>query len=187
MSWIEGHVRHCGLLVSTPAWDGTGCEFDSWQCRIYIPCSLSLRLLGSLRGSPGTYGLTQKIVFKKKSFLGFLAQSCNSCSKLVQVSHNSCYWMHFKFLYVYRQPSCFIRSRIFSFLMFVRLLNCKLTIFLTTGSDSPPAESTRLPRESSKKSCRWYIGTTFPACKPCCSRGWRRRWLLTPPGACFQN
>ena len=24
-------------------------EFDSWQCRIYIPCSLSLRLLGSLR------------------------------------------------------------------------------------------------------------------------------------------
>ena len=44
-------VRHCGLVVSAPAWDGTGCEFDSWQCRIYIPCSLSLRLLGSLRGS----------------------------------------------------------------------------------------------------------------------------------------
>ena len=54
-------VRHCGLVVSTPAWDGTGCEFDSWQCRIYIPCSLSLRLLGSLRGSLGTYGLTQKL------------------------------------------------------------------------------------------------------------------------------
>ena len=53
--------RHCGLVVSTPAWDGTGCEFDSWQCRIYIPCSLSLRLLGSLRGSLGTYGLTQKL------------------------------------------------------------------------------------------------------------------------------
>ena len=44
-------IRHCGLVVSAPAWDGTGCEFDSWQCRIYIPCSLSLRLLGSLRGS----------------------------------------------------------------------------------------------------------------------------------------
>ena len=29
-------VRHCGLAVSAPAWDGTGCEFDSWQCRIYI-------------------------------------------------------------------------------------------------------------------------------------------------------
>ena len=29
-------VRHCGLVVSAPAWDRTGCEFDSWQCRIYI-------------------------------------------------------------------------------------------------------------------------------------------------------
>ena len=54
-------IRHCGLVVSAPAWDGTGCEFDSWQCRIYIPCSLSLRLFGSLRGSLGTYGLTQKL------------------------------------------------------------------------------------------------------------------------------
>ena len=54
-------VRYCGLVVSVPAWNGTGCEFDSWQCRIYIPCSLSLRLLGSLRGSLGTYGLTQKL------------------------------------------------------------------------------------------------------------------------------
>ena len=44
-------VRHCGLVVLAPAWDGTGCEFDSWQCRIYIPCSLSLWLLGFLRGS----------------------------------------------------------------------------------------------------------------------------------------
>ena len=42
--------RYCGLVVSAPAWDGTGCEFDSWQCRIYIPCLLSLRLLGYLRG-----------------------------------------------------------------------------------------------------------------------------------------
>ena len=55
------NVRHCGLVVSAPAWDGTGCEFDSRPCRIYIPCSLSLRLLGSLRGSLGTYGLTQKL------------------------------------------------------------------------------------------------------------------------------
>ena len=57
--------NHCGLVVSTPTWDGTGCEFDSWQCRIYIPCSLSLRLLGSLWGSLGTYGLTQKLCLKK--------------------------------------------------------------------------------------------------------------------------
>ena len=55
-------VRHCGLVSSALAWDGTGCEFDSWQCRIYIPCSLSLRLLGSFfQGSLGTYGLTQKL------------------------------------------------------------------------------------------------------------------------------
>ena len=51
-------TRHCGLVVSAPSCDGSGCEFDSWQCRIYIPCSLTLRLLGSLRGSLGTYGLT---------------------------------------------------------------------------------------------------------------------------------
>ena len=62
-TWLEvvkNDIRHCGLVVSAPAWEGTGCEFDSWQCRIYIPCSLSLRLLGSLRG---TYGLTQKLCF----------------------------------------------------------------------------------------------------------------------------
>ena len=51
-------------MVSAPAWDGTGCELDSWQSRIYIPCSLSLRLLGFLRGSLGTYGLNTKIVLK---------------------------------------------------------------------------------------------------------------------------
>ena len=60
------HKQNCGLVVSAPAWDGTGCEFDSWQCRIYIPCSLSLRLLGSLRGSLGTNGLTQKLCRKNK-------------------------------------------------------------------------------------------------------------------------
>ena len=38
---------------------------DSWQCRIYIPCSLSLRLLGSHGGSLGTFGLTQKLCLKK--------------------------------------------------------------------------------------------------------------------------
>ena len=48
-------------VASAPAWDGTGCELDSWQCRIYITCLLSLRLLWSLRGSLGTYGLTQKL------------------------------------------------------------------------------------------------------------------------------
>ena len=51
-------------MRSAPAWDGTGCEFDSWQCRIYVLRSLSLRLLGSFRGSLGTYGLTQKLCLK---------------------------------------------------------------------------------------------------------------------------
>ena len=44
----NNNQRHCGLVGSAPTWDGTGCEFDSWQCRINIPsfpCSLSLRLL----------------------------------------------------------------------------------------------------------------------------------------------
>ena len=62
---IELQVRHCGQVVSAPARNGTGREFDSWQCRIYIPCSLSLRLLESLRSSLGTYGLTQKFCLKK--------------------------------------------------------------------------------------------------------------------------
>ena len=43
------YVRHCGLVVSAPDWDGTGCEFDSLAVSDinYIPCSWSLRLLGS--------------------------------------------------------------------------------------------------------------------------------------------
>ena len=49
---------HNGLRLGTE-------QFESWQFRIYIQCSLSLRLLGSLRGSLGTYGLTQKLCLKK--------------------------------------------------------------------------------------------------------------------------
>ena len=62
----RGTIR--GLVGSAPAWDGKGCEFDSWQCRIYIPCSLSLRLLESLRGSLSIYGLTQILCLKKNDF-----------------------------------------------------------------------------------------------------------------------
>ena len=40
-------------MKSAPARSGTGCEFDSRQSRIYIPCSLSQRLLEFLRGSLG--------------------------------------------------------------------------------------------------------------------------------------
>ena len=34
--WYARLHCHCGLVVSAPAWDRTGREFDSWQCRIYI-------------------------------------------------------------------------------------------------------------------------------------------------------
>ena len=57
--------RNCPSLWPSGI-DSRCCEFNSWQCRIYIPCSLSLRLLGSLRRSLGTYGLlTQKLCLKK--------------------------------------------------------------------------------------------------------------------------
>ena len=29
-------VHHCGLVESARTWDGTGREFDSWKCQIYI-------------------------------------------------------------------------------------------------------------------------------------------------------
>ena len=62
---ISGIGSH--LVGSAPTWDRTGCEFNSWQCWIYIPCSLSLRSLWSLQDSLGTYGSTQKLCWKKLS------------------------------------------------------------------------------------------------------------------------
>ena len=52
------------------------CEFDSCQCRIYIPCSLSLRLLGRVPSGFSGYilillWLDTKIVFKKISTTQF--------------------------------------------------------------------------------------------------------------------
>ena len=35
---IISSVRHCGLVESARTWDGSGCEFDSWQCQQYL-CS----------------------------------------------------------------------------------------------------------------------------------------------------
>ena len=61
------------LVVSAPAWDRTGCEFDSSNqinlavSDIYPMFIEPTRLLGFLRGSPGSYGLTQKLCLKKKS------------------------------------------------------------------------------------------------------------------------
>ena len=41
--------KNCGLVESARAWDGTGCEFIE-----------PIGLLGSPRGSLGTYGLIRK-------------------------------------------------------------------------------------------------------------------------------
>ena len=46
-------ICHCDLVKSGRTWDGTGCEFESWQCRIHIHAR-SIEptiILGSLRGS----------------------------------------------------------------------------------------------------------------------------------------
>ena len=59
------NLSTCGLEESARAYDGTGCEFESWQCRINIPCSWSL--LGSFWGSLGTHGLIQKLYLKKNA------------------------------------------------------------------------------------------------------------------------
>ena len=75
---INCHVIKC-QVIKCP-YTGSGCEFDSWQCRIYVPCSLTLRLLGSLRGSLGTYGLTQKLCFKKPRTLWETLNSMLHCN-----------------------------------------------------------------------------------------------------------
>ena len=86
---LREYVHHCGLVVSAPACVGTGCEFDPWQCRIYIPCSLSLQLLGSLRGSLGTNGLTQKLcknTFVNQKPVPFPALSNQLIKKIVIIT-----------------------------------------------------------------------------------------------------
>ena len=61
----------------------TGCEFESWQCRIHIQCSKSLRLLWSLQGSLGTLNwLDTKIVLKNRGNVSHcLMFSCRPSSK----------------------------------------------------------------------------------------------------------
>ena len=133
----------------TRTWNGTGCEFNSWQCRIllllfllfhlvthptkcytnskvrapsektnsepvriYISCSLSLRLLGSLRGSLGTYGLTQKLCKKKFKIIisNFVFFSMHLLWKLTNtlIKYNYQLWLHSQHLVFdrcrYRSP-----------------------------------------------------------------------------------
>ena len=52
---------HCGLVVSAPAWDGTGCEFDSWLSDIY-PMFIEPTITWVPSGFSGYIWLDTKIV-----------------------------------------------------------------------------------------------------------------------------
>ena len=67
--WLCGIGSHLG-------WNRLWVRFLA----VYIPRSLSLRLLGSLRGSLGTYGLTQKLCLKKHKSV----QDKNAADKTLQ-------------------------------------------------------------------------------------------------------
>ena len=65
-SIVYDGVRHCGIVESARAWDGTGYKFEFWKCRIHIPCSKSLRLLGVHQGFSGYIWLDTQIIVLKK-------------------------------------------------------------------------------------------------------------------------
>ena len=63
------NTQYCGLVGSAPAWNGTGCEFDSWQCRIYIPnypMFIEPTITRVPSGFSGYVWLDTKIAFLKK-------------------------------------------------------------------------------------------------------------------------
>ena len=63
-------------MVSAPALDGTGCEFDSWQCRIYIyPMFIEPTITWVPSGFSGYIWLDTKIVLKKKNHEIFINKS----------------------------------------------------------------------------------------------------------------
>ena len=58
-TWKKGSERHAKVF-STVASHATFLSISMWTLKGRTP-DLSLRLLGSLRGSLGTYGLTQQL------------------------------------------------------------------------------------------------------------------------------
>ena len=58
-------VRHCGLVVSAPAWDGTGREFDSWAVSDIYPMFMEPTITWVPSGFSGYIWLDTKIVLKK--------------------------------------------------------------------------------------------------------------------------
>ena len=63
-------LSSCGLLELAHTWDGKGCEFDSWQCRIYIISHVhkAYDYLSFFRvlWVHNTYDLIQKLCLKKE-------------------------------------------------------------------------------------------------------------------------
>ena len=59
--------EHCGLVVSAPTWDGTGCEFNSWQCPDIYPMFIEPTI--TWVPSRFTYGLTQQMCWKKTNIV----------------------------------------------------------------------------------------------------------------------
>ena len=72
LKWdLELFVCQCGLVESACTWDGTGCEFDSCQCRKNIISHVHGAYdYSGLWGSLGTYGLIEKLCLKNKHKCG---------------------------------------------------------------------------------------------------------------------
>ena len=51
----------CGLVVSAPAWDGTGYEFDSWHCPDIYPMFIEPMITWVLSGLSGYIWLDTKL------------------------------------------------------------------------------------------------------------------------------
>ena len=62
-------VCHCGLVESGRTWDRTSCEFESWQCRIYITSHIhrayTITITRVISGFPGYIWLDTRIGLKK--------------------------------------------------------------------------------------------------------------------------
>ena len=59
-------VRHCGLVVSAPAWDGTGCEFRFLAVSDIYPMFIEPTIIWVPSVFSGYIWLDTKTVKKKK-------------------------------------------------------------------------------------------------------------------------
>ena len=68
-----GNGISCGLMGSVQTWDGTGCEFDSWQCRIYIISHVHIE---------------PSITWVPTGFSGYLRLDTKNCVKKISASRD---------------------------------------------------------------------------------------------------